>query len=121
MIKLTDRRVIGLRGFKVLSKHGLSDAQCGVMIGGQRVMTLGEGETEAYTCDDLVAAGTVPSDRNVQRVGLIYNWSTRNAQARTAVVLREEHGRWRVDTETIGRFDGVPSSRSIPALRRALR
>jgi len=84
-------------------------------------MTLGEGKTEAYTCDDLVATGTVPPDGRVQRIGLIYDWSTRNAQARTAVILREGHGRWRVDTDAIGRFDGVPAGRSIPALRRALK
>ncbi len=120
-IKLADGHTLGLRGFRVLAKHGLSDAQCGVIIGGQRLMTLGEGETEIYTCDELVAAGALPPDRGLQRIGLIYDWSTRNANARTAVILREEHGRWLVDTSTAGRFDGVPAGRSIPALRRALR
>ena len=84
-------------------------------------MTLGVGDTDAYSCDALVAAGILSPDDQRQRIGLIYDVSSPNAHFRTAVVLREEGGRWAVDPTYSGKFDDTPAGRSIPALRRALK
>lgn len=120
-ITLTDKRRVTLAGFRVVENRGLSAGQCGVTIDRQRLMTLGVDDTDAYSCDALVAAGILPPDGQRQRIGLIYDASSPNAHFRTAVVLREEGGRWRVDSGYAGKFDDTPAGRSIPALRRALK
>lgn len=120
-ITLTDKRRVTLLGFRIIENHGLSAGQCGVTIDRQRLMTMGADDTEVYSCDALVAAGIVPPDDQRQRIGLIYDVSSPNAQFRTAVVLREESRRWAVDPTYSGKFDGTPAGRSIPALRRALK
>lgn len=120
-ITLTDGRRITLAGFHQDVAENLSAGRCGVTINGQRVMTMGVGETEVYTCEGLLAAGVVPHDGRRQRIGLIYDVASPNVRFRTAVVLRDEGGRWRVDPAYAGRFDDSPAGRSIPALRRALR
>ncbi len=120
-ITLTDKRRVTLAGFRVVENHGLSAGQCGVTIDRQRLMTLGVDDTDAYSCDALVAAGILPPDGQRQRIGLIYDASSPNAHFRTAVVLREEGGRWQVDPGYAGKFDDTPAGRSIPALRRALK
>ena len=120
-ITLTDKRRVTLAGFRVVENHGLSTGQCGVTINRQRLMTLGVDDTDAYSCDALVAAGILPPDGQRQRIGLIYDTSSPNAHFRTAVVLREEGGLWRVDPRYAGKFDDTPAGRSIPALRRALK
>lgn len=119
-VRLTDGRQVKLRGFRQVGRSGLSQARCGVTITGRRVVTLGVGDTEVYSCDGLAAAGVVPPAGGVQRIGLIYDASSPNAEFRTAVVLREDGG-WHVDPAFAGRFDDTPASRSIGALRRALR
>jgi hypothetical protein len=121
MIALTDKRRVTLGGFRVVENHGLSAGQCGVTIDRQQLMTMGVDETDAYSCDALVAAGILPPDGQRQRIGLIYDVSSPNAHFRTAVVLREEGGRWRVDPGYAGKFDDTLAGRSIPALRRALK
>ena len=120
-ITLTDKRRVTLSGFRTVENHGLSAGQCGVTIDRQRLMTLGVGDTDAYSCDALVAAGILSPDDQRQRIGLIYDVSSPNAHFRTAVVLREEGGRWAVDPTYSGKFDDTPAGRSIPALRRALK
>lgn len=120
-IRLTDGRRVTLAGFKVDTKHGLSAGQCGVTIDRWRIMTMGVDDTDAYTCGMLVAAGILPPGGREQRIGLIYDVSSPNAQFRTAVVLRGGGAGWRVDRAYAGRFDDTPAGRSIPALRRALR
>ena len=119
-IRLTDGRRVTLAGFKVDTKRNLSSGQCGVRIDGQRIMTMGAGDTDAYTCGTLVAAGILPPDGRRQRIGLIYEVSSPNAGFRTAVVLRAAGSGWQVDRDQAGRFDDMPAGRTIPALRRAL-
>lgn len=115
-----DGRGVRLQGFRRITLRGLSQSQCGVIIAGRQISTLGVDETEVYSCDGLIAAGVVPSAGQVRRVGLIYDASSPNAHFRTAVVLRDDGG-WHVDPAFAGRFDDAPEARSMAALRRALR
>lgn len=119
-ITFTDRSGVRLQGFRRVVRSGLSQSQCGVIIAGRQIATLGVGETEVYSCDGLIAAGVVPSAGRVKRIGLIYNASSPNAHFRTAVVLREDGG-WHVDPAFAGQFDDTPQARNMAALRRALR
>ena len=119
-IKLSNGRSVTLQGFKVDAKHGLSTAQCGVTIERQRVMSMGTGETDTYTCGKLIAAGPVPPLGAVERVGLIYQVSSPNAGFRTAAVLERIDGAWRIDPKSAGAFDDQPAGRSIAGLRRML-
>ncbi len=119
-IRMTDGRRITLAGFKVDTRRSLSSGQCGVRIDGQRIMTMGTGDTEVYTCETLVAAGILPPSGRRQRIGLIYDVSSPNARFRTAVVLQATGSAWQVDPLYAGRFDDTPAGRGIPALRRAL-
>lgn len=119
-IRMTDGRRITLVGFKVDTRRNLSSGQCGVRIDGQRIMTMGAGDTEVYTCGTLVAAGILPPSGRRQRIGLIYDVSSPNARFRTAVVLHATGSAWQIDRRYAGRFDDTPAGRTIPALRRAL-
>lgn len=118
-LKLADGRTVTLHAFQTAGA-GLAASRCGVVIEGRRMLTMGVGDTEVYTCDGLVAAGAVPAAGRVQRIGLIYEVSSSNASFRTAVVLREDGG-WHVDPTFAGKFDDTAAGRTIAALRRALR
>ena len=120
-IRLPNSQAITLTGFKTNTKRGLSDAQCGVSVDGPRLMTMGEGDTDVYTCNALLAAGALPPAGKVQRIGLIYEVSSPTAVFRTAVILLQDGRRWAIDASKTGVFDDAPAGRSIPALRHALR
>lgn len=119
-IKLRDGRAIKLQSMRREALSGVSRAQCAVTVAGRQVATLGIGETDTYTCNGLIAAGVVPPAGNVQRIGLIYDAGSPNAQFRTALVLRDDKG-WHVDPAFAGRFDDTPAGRTMAGLRRALR
>lgn len=112
---------ITLAPFRTVEKSGLSDSQCGVTINGQSLMTMGEGETEVYTCYRLTGAGALPADGAVPRIGLLYDVGSPNAQFATAVVLRKEVAGWAVDEARAGEFDSKPEAKSIEVLAKAVR
>ncbi|RHW17846.1 hypothetical protein D1610_04815 [Sphingomonas gilva] len=106
--------------FRTVEKRGLSDSQCGVTIDGKRLVTIGTGETEVYTCYRLTGAGALPPDDAAQRIGLLYDVGSPNADFHTAVVLRRAAEGWQVDEGLSGRFDSAPEAKSIEALAEAL-
>jgi hypothetical protein len=120
-IALAGGHSITLTPFRTVEKSGLSDSQCGVTIDGQRLMTMGAGETEVYTCYRLTGAGALPADGAVPRIGLLYDVGSPNAQFATAVILRKEAASWAVDEARAGEFDSKPEAKSLEALAKALR
>lgn len=119
-VTFPDSRKVEVETFKVDAKHGLSNAQCGVIIGSQRIETLGSGDTETYTCDKFVEAGPLPPAESTARIGLIYDASSANASFRTAVILVQDGESWKVDAESLGEFDDSEASKSIEALAEAV-
>lgn len=120
-ITLAGGQAIALAPFRTVEKQGLSDSQCGVTIDGQRLVTMGEGETEVYTCYKLTGAGALPADGAVPRIGLLYDVGSPNAQFATAVILRKEVAGWAVDESRAGEFDSKPAAKSLEALANAVR
>jgi hypothetical protein len=95
--------------------------RCGLRIGGQTLVTIGTGDTEAYGCSGLVDAGALTAKGGARRIGLLYDVSSPNAEFRTALVLVEGSGGWAVDPESVGKWDDAPAARSLAALRKAAR
>lgn len=120
-VKLADGQAVTIEPFRMVKKQGLSDSQCGIAIAGQRLMTMGAGETEVYTCYELIGAGALPADRGVARMGLLYDVGSPNASFSTAVILRREPTGWAVDESRAGEFDDRPEAKSIEALAKAVR
>ncbi len=119
-IRLAGGRTVRLQGLRRVEKADISDAQCAVDADGRRLATMGVGATEEYTCNGLVAAGVVPPKGAVPRIGLIYDVASPNTSFRTAVVLEQADGAWRVDEGLAGEFDDGEAGRSIAGLRAAL-
>ena len=120
-IELAGGQTVTVAPFRTVRKSGLSDSQCGVTIDGTRLMTMGEGETEVYTCYRLTGAGALRPDGAVARIGLLYDVGSPNARFPTAVILRKEQAGWTVDEARAGAFDDKPEAKSIDALARAVR
>ena len=119
-IRLRNGLTVRLQGLRRSSPGEMSAAQCAVDADGRRLATVGVGATEQYTCTGLVAAGAMPLKNGAPRIGLIYEVESPNASFRTAVVLEQASGAWRVDDELAGEFDGIAAGRSIAGLRAAL-
>lgn len=99
-----------LTPFRVVGGAGLSASQCGVLIEGQRLMTLGAGDLDAYTCLGLVELRAISSAGRAARIGLMYDAASRNVTLRTvAVVVRSAGGQWTVDADATTVFDDLPA------------
>ncbi|MEG3088183.1 hypothetical protein [Sphingomonas sp. PB4P5] len=120
-VRLSDGTSVALTPWKLDAKSGLSDASCGVTIGGQRIATIGSGDSDTYTCGALIDAGALPPAGATPRIGLIYRVSSPNAAFSTAIVLLGGAGGWQVDPDSIGTYDDSPAAKSIAALATALR
>ncbi|MEN3749905.1 hypothetical protein TPR58_22220 [Sphingomonas sp. HF-S3] len=123
-IRFDDGSRVTLRGWRILAKFGLSDSLCGVRIGGQHLETIGAGETDTYSCLELVDAGALPSAGSTRRIGLLYEVSGAAPSSptfRTAIILLGDRTGWRVDPESLGTYDSTEAARSIRALARAVR
>lgn len=95
--------VAPIEPFRVLQGQALSNAQCGVRIGGQRVLTLGAGDLDAYTCVHLREVRALPTGK----VGLLYDAESPNAALVTAVVLRRAGNQWVVMPEATTIWDDL--------------
>lgn len=119
-IGFADGSILDLRALKGDAKRGLSDAQCAVVIGEQRIETIGTGDLDAYTCGALIEAGALSNAGAARRIGLIYRVSSPNAQFQTALVLVEQRGRWALDPESVGVYDDSPEAKSLDALAQSV-
>ena len=85
----------------------------------QRLTVIGEGETEAISCDGLIAAGRVSAPAGRQRIALLYRAHSPNADVVQPVILTREGpaGRWSTDDGLAQRISEKAELRSIPAIR----
>lgn len=88
----------------------------------QRIVTIGEGDTEALTCGRLKAAGQVPAPAPMQRIALLYEAFGPHATVLQPVILyRSATGQaWQLDdalAQTIGENGTL---NSVAAVRRWL-
>lgn len=119
-VTLADGKAVTLEPYQVNEQHGLSSGQCGVTLAGSKIETMGSGDTDAYTCKGFVEAGPLPPQGEAQRIGIIYDAGSENADFRTAVILVQTPGGWKVDPDTLGQYDDAPEGKSIAALSKAL-
>lgn len=118
-VTLKDNSVVEIVPYKEPKKAGLSDARCGVLVADQKIETLGSGDTDTYICNGFVVAGALPEKDGVERIGLIYDAASPNAEFRTAVILFKGDDGWKVDVESLGEFDDTDAALSIEALANA--
>ena len=113
-------RTIQLTPFRVMQKSGLSDSQCGILVDGQRLLTLGAGDLDAYTCLEIVDVKALPSTKAGPRLGLRYEAASPNTSLQTAtVIVRDADGRWAVVPEATTTFENL-TEKTWSALEAAL-
>jgi hypothetical protein len=87
----------------------------------QRLITIGEGETETLGCTGINAFGAVPAPPGTARIAILYDAFSPNAEVLAPVVLEAEaSGAWRVNDELAQRLSEGGRLDSIAAVRRAL-
>ena len=88
------------------------------------LIAVGEGATEAVSCDGLEAAGTMPpGDDGAPRIALLYRTHSPNAAGITPVVLAKNLGEprgWGIDDAMTARVSELPGRPTLGRLRQAL-
>lgn len=100
-------------------------AKCAVLLTAgtnpvQRVMTIGEGETEALTCGHVLAFGRVPAPAGTDRIALLYDsYGGPNAEVLQPVILERSAGqnRWAFNDALAQSIGEDGSLTTIPAIR----
>jgi hypothetical protein len=116
-VRLADGSALTLTPVRIVGRLPGITAQCGVLIDGQAIVTIGLGDLEAYGCRSLVEAGPLSGDR----IGLIYDVSSPNVSFRTALILaKDAAGKWAIDPASIGTYDDKPEAKSIAAFAKAV-
>lgn len=89
----------------------------------QRLTVIGEGETEAISCDGLIAAGRVPGPEGSERIALLYRAHSPNAQVIQPIILTRSAraAEWQTDDKLAQRISEEAGLETIPAIRAWLR
>lgn len=89
----------------------------------QRLTVIGEGETEAISCDGMIAAGRVPGPAGADRIALLYRAHSPNAQVIQPIILTRTARavEWHTDDKLAQRISEEAGLETIPAIRAWLR
>lgn len=89
----------------------------------QHLTVIGEGETEAISCDGLIAAGRVPGTAGTDRIALLYRAHSPNAQVIQPIILTRSAraAEWQTDDKLAQRISEEAGLQTIPAIRDWLR
>lgn len=89
----------------------------------QHLTVIGEGETEAISCDGLSAAGRVPGTAGTDRIALLYRAHSPNAQVIEPIILTRtaRAAEWQTDDKLAQRISEETGLQTIPAIRAWLR
>lgn len=89
----------------------------------QRLTVIGEGETEAISCDGLIAAGRVPGPAGADRIALLYRAHSPNAEVIQPIILTRtaREADWHTDDKLAQRISEEAGLETVPAIRAWLR